>query len=119
MIHHVVLLKFKPEVSESDISDLEKCLEDLPNKIMEIKVYEFGRDMVHASESYDFALVALFANLQALDRYRKHSDHLPVVAKIKTMCSSVVTVDFRSSDASSTSAGPPEWERSPFERLKF
>ena len=119
MINHVVLMKFKPGVSEEDIRDLEKSLDQLPNKIMEIKMYEFGRDMLHSERSYDFALVSLFSNLQALERYQKHPDHLPVVEKVKSMCESVITVDFAGSDSDSTSAGPPEWERDPFERLKI
>ena len=119
MIHHVVLMKFKPEVTEADIGDLEKRLDDLPNRIIEIKMYEFGRDLLHSQRSYDFALVSLFANLQALERYQKHPDHLPVVEKVKTMCESVITVDFTGPDAASASAGPPEWERDPFSRLKI
>jgi len=36
MLNHVVLLKFKPGVSNSEIEALEKMLDDLPNKITEI-----------------------------------------------------------------------------------
>jgi len=36
MINHIVLLKFKPEVKESDIEDLEKHMDNLPNSIAEI-----------------------------------------------------------------------------------
>jgi len=66
MINHVVLMKFKPGASQADIEDLEKSLDDLPNKIIEIHSYEFGRDLVRSDRSYDFALVSLFANLQTL-----------------------------------------------------
>jgi hypothetical protein len=119
MIHHVVLLKFKPDVTDADIRGLETLLGTLPDKIMEIQVYEFGKDLVGSERSYDFALVSLFANLPALERYQKHPDHLPVAEKIKAMSASVATVDFAGPDASATSAGPPEWERDPFERLRL
>ena len=33
MISHVVLMKFKPGVSEVDIEELEKILNELPNKL--------------------------------------------------------------------------------------
>ena len=118
MLNHVVLMKFKPEVSEEDIRELEKALDALPNKIMEIKVYEFGRDVLGSERSYDFALLALFANRAALERYQSHPDHLPVAAKIGTMCANVVTVDFACADGSAAEAGSPEWERDPWERLK-
>ena len=94
MISHVVLLKFKPGVGEVDIEELEKMLNQLPNKINEIHAFEFGRDLVRSQRSYDFALTALFANLEALDRYQSHPQHLPVLKKIQGICESVVTVDF-------------------------
>jgi hypothetical protein len=118
MLNHVVLMKFKPEVGEADIRALEQALDELPNKIMEIRVYEFGRDILRTERSYDFALVSLFANRPALERYQKHPDHLPVAAKIRSMCSDIVTVDFTGADSAATEAGPPEWERDPWERLK-
>ena len=101
MISHVVLMKFKPGVSEVDIEELEKLLNELPNKITEIHAYEFGRDLVRSKRSYDFALTALFANLEALDRYESHPQHLPVLKKIKAICESVVTADFEGPRAGS------------------
>jgi hypothetical protein len=118
MLTHVVLMKFKPETSDAEIRELEALLNDLPNKIMEIKMFEFGRDVLRSERSHDFALVALFANLPALERYQSHPDHLPVVAKIKAMCTSLAAVDFYGSDGSSTETGTPAWERDPFEMLK-
>jgi hypothetical protein len=119
MINHIVMMKFKPEVTPDAIRDLETSLEQLPNKIMDIKMYEFGRDVLRSPRSYDFALIALFANTAALDRYQNHPEHLPVIAKVKAMCENVVTVDFYGSDASATEAGPAAWERDPFEKLKL
>jgi hypothetical protein len=119
MINHVVLMKFNAEVTEDAIRDLEKSLDQLPNKIMDIKMYEFGRDILRTPRSYDFALVSLFANPAALQRYQNHPEHLPVAEKIKALCANVVTVDFYGSDAASAEAGPAAWERDPFEKLKL
>jgi hypothetical protein len=119
MITHVVLMKFKPGVGDAEIRELEQRLDELPNKIMDIKMYEFGRDIVRSERSYDFSLVSLFTNLPALERYQKHPDHLPVAEKIKAMCDSLITADFYGSDSAATEAGTPEWERDPFERLKL
>jgi hypothetical protein len=41
MINHVVLMKFKPDVNDDAIDDLEKSLDDLPNKIVEIQRFLF------------------------------------------------------------------------------
>ncbi|MBW1821436.1 MAG: Dabb family protein [Deltaproteobacteria bacterium] len=101
MLNHIVLIKFKPGIKESDIEDLEKHMDDLPNSINEIHTYEFGRDVVHSERSYDFGLIALFANTEALNRYQVHPDHLVVVEKLKNICDSIITVDLEGSDASS------------------
>ncbi len=101
MINHVVLMKFKPGVKESDIENIEKRMNDLPNTITEIQMYEFGRNLIPSERSYDFALVSLFANPEAVSRYQAHPDHLLVVEKLKNICDSIVVVDFEGSDASS------------------
>lgn len=95
MLKHVVFIKFKPEASEADIHDLESSLKKLPEQIAEIQGYEFGRDVIHSERSYDFALVATLADLDALNRYQKHPDHLLVVDKVRKVSATVLAVDFQ------------------------
>ena len=99
MINHVMLMKFKSDVNDDAIADLEKSLDDLPNKILEIQTYEFGRDRVHSEKSYDFALVSLFANLEAVKRYQEHPACLKVLQKINRLSESILRVDFEGTDA--------------------
>jgi quinol monooxygenase YgiN len=113
MLTHVVMMKFKSGVEDSVIIELEKILEDLPNKITEIHSYEFGRDIVRSTRSYDFALVSLFANPEALERYRQHQHHQPVLKKIKQICETVATVDFYGSDAGSIDIERTGWDIKP------
>jgi hypothetical protein len=101
-------MKFKAGIKEADIVDLEKSLDDLPNRIVEIHSYEFGRDIIQSERSYDFALVSLFANTDSLKRYQNHPDHLAVVAKLKRLCDSILTVDFLGTDASDLKDSPSE-----------
>lgn len=113
MINHVVLMKFKPDTTDADIQELEKMLEDLPNKIMQIHSFEFGRDLVRSQRSYDFALVSLFANLESLKGYQEHRLHHPVTKKITQLCAGVATVDFEGSDAGSIEIERPTWDFKP------
>jgi hypothetical protein len=94
MLKHVVFMKFKEETTEAQIADLERSLGALPAGISEIKLYEFGRDIVHSERSYDFCLVSAFENLDALKRYQVHPDHVVVLNKVREMCSSILAVDF-------------------------
>ena len=96
MLQHVVLMKFKPGVTDAQIGALEKALDDLPNRIVQIQTYEFGRDVLHSQRSWDFALISGFANLTAMQIYQKHPDHQAVVARLKEICERIGCVDFES-----------------------
>ena len=97
MLHHIVLMKFKPDTSEADVDRLAAMLDALPDTIIEIQTYEFGRDIARSERSYDFALVSGFANMEAMQRYQVHPDHQKVVAHIRAICDDIRAVDFNSS----------------------
>ena len=105
MLNHVVMMKFRSGVSDADIDGLEKVLDDLPNVIVEIQMYEFGRDILHTERSYDFAIVSLFANQEALERYQQHPSHVQVGNRLKELCEQVITVDFFGTDARDLASG--------------
>ena len=94
MLKHIVFMKFKANVGDAEISDLERSLAALPPVISEIKEYVFGRDVVHSERSYDFALVSSFTDLEALKRYQVHPNHQEVVKKVVAMCDSILAADF-------------------------
>ena len=108
MLHHIVLMKFNPGVSDEDVDRMQTMLDALPDKIIEIQTYEFGRDIVRSERSYDFALVSLFANPESLERYRQDPDHLKVLDHIKVICDNVITADFLGSDAGSLKEETPD-----------
>ena len=95
MLKHVVFVKFKKDVPESAIAEIEKGLGELPDIIPEIMEFEFGRDVLRSERSYDFALVSEFENLEALQRYQVHPAHQKVVAKLKEVWDSRFVVDFQ------------------------
>ena len=94
MLKHIVFLKFNPGTSEDDIKDVEKGLAGLPDRIPEIKHYEFGRDILRSERSYDFALVSEFEDREAMKRYQVHPYHFAVLNKIHAICEDIVAVDF-------------------------
>ncbi|MGA6926306.1 MAG: Dabb family protein [Desulfosarcina sp.] len=94
MITHVVMMKFKPDVSPEAIDELEAMLDGLPDRIQEIQSYDFGRDVARSQRSYDFALVSVFANLDTLKHYQVHPDHQSVLSKLGDMCDHIAAVDY-------------------------
>jgi hypothetical protein len=115
MLHHIVLMKFKPGVRDEDVQRLEEMLDALPEKIIEIQTYEFGRDTARSERSYDFALVSGFANLEAMGRYQIHPDHQEVVAHIREICDDIRAVDFSSKYAPPEKLADPD----PFDGFKM
>jgi hypothetical protein len=94
MLKHVVFMKFKTNIGNAEISDLERGLAGLPAVISEIQDFVFGRDVIRSERSYDFALVSAFADLDAFKRYQVHPSHQAVLKKVLAMCDSILAVDF-------------------------
>ena len=94
MLKHIVFLKFKPGTNEDDIKGIEKGLAGLPDRIPEIKRYEFGRDILRSNRSYDFALLSEFEDQDAMKRYQVHPYHFAVLNKINAVCENIIVVDF-------------------------
>jgi len=94
MIRHIVMVKFKADVTEEQIAQVQEGLGSLPDLIPEIESYEFGRDMAHMDRSYDFALVSAFADMEALQKYMMQPDHRRVSALIREICDDIRVVDY-------------------------
>lgn len=94
MIRHIVIFKFKPEIPQSDREAFLEMLLALPSKISEIVDFEAGFDVIHSARAFDLALVASYADLDALDRYTKHEHHLPVIERAREICAQVASVDY-------------------------
>lgn len=107
MIHHIVVMKFNPDVTDADIDKLGKMLGALPDAITEIYTYEFGRDVVGSERSCDFALVSSFANLETLKAYQTHPEHLKLLKVLKPMCASIYAVDFEAEAGATQGAERP------------
>jgi len=94
MLKHIVFMKFKAGVDATQVADMGKGIGSLPGKIDEIKGFEFGLDILKSERSYDFALIATFTDLDSLKRYQVHPDHIPVIQKVRSLCDSILVVDF-------------------------
>ena len=111
MITHVVMMKFKPEVTSEEIDALEALLDGLPDRIQEIQSYDFGRDVVRSERSWDFTLVSVFANLDTLKHYQTHPDHQVVLKKLGGMCEKIAAVDYENAPYhKENDADPDPWQ---------
>jgi hypothetical protein len=94
MIRHVVMFKFKPEADGDEVKKVLDALRLLPDKIEVIREYEVGEDVLRTPRSWDAVLVSTFDDLNDLQTYAVHDDHLAVVQLIQTLVQTVASVDF-------------------------
>ena len=93
MITHVVMFKLKdPQLIDEAV---ERILA-LEGKIPSLRRMEAGKDLIRAERSYDLALIARFDDLDGLQAYQEHPEHIPALEYMRSITSAVAAVDFES-----------------------
>ncbi len=98
MLTHIVVWKYKNEISEETREEHRAKLLNLKNVIAEVVDLRVGADTLHLARSYDTGLVATFKNLEDLDAYTGHPIHQEVAAMGKGIAAHVISVDFLDKD---------------------
>ncbi len=95
MVTHVVLFRLKDR-SRKNIERARDVLLSLKDRIPVIRSFEVGADIIRSDRSYDLALVSKFDNLDDLEAYRIHPEHVNVVDYIAQVKESSIAVDYES-----------------------
>jgi hypothetical protein len=96
MITHIVFFKLTEPANDS-LATVRNKLLSMQGKIPQLRHLEVGADVIRSERSYDVALVTRFDSLDALQAYQVHPYHAgEVVPIMKSLCSSVVAVDYES-----------------------
>ena len=95
MITHIVLFKLAEPTSENLTITRDKLL-SMTGKIELLRHLEVGVDVIRSERSYDIALTTRFDSLDDLQAYQVHPYHAgEVIPHMKSVCSSIVAVDYR------------------------
>ena len=94
MLTHIVVWKYKPEVSEEQRREHVERLRRLDGLIPEIRSFAVGRDVLKLPRSYHTGLVATFHDRAGLEAYDAHPEHQAVAQLGRTISEHVVSVDF-------------------------
>jgi len=98
MIRHIVLFKYKADVTDRQKETLAYELESLANSISTIKSLQVGLDVGAKNNSYDLALNTLFDSVEDVEAYAAHPAHIKVLDTIGQLCQSTVKVDYETED---------------------
>ncbi len=84
MIRHIVLIKFKPDVSIAKIDSIFADLVDIKNKISGVFSISCGKSESpeKIERGYMHGFVIDFAGWAALEAYQQHPDHKSVGARL-------------------------------------
>ena len=94
MLTHIVVWKYKPEVSEEQRREHVERLRRLDGLIPEIRSFAVGRDVLGLPRSYHTGLVATFQDRAGLEAYDAHPEHQAVAQLGRTISQHVASVDF-------------------------
>ena len=97
MLTHIVVWKYRADVSDEKRREHLLRLRALPLHIPEIKSFDVGFDTLYLERSYDTGLVADFRDRPALDAYTLHPLHQEVAEMGRKISEHIVSVDFESS----------------------
>jgi hypothetical protein len=93
MIRHVVLCKFRTSASEEKRENAINMLHTLGQSIAEVQEWSMGKQALPSSTAYDLAIVSSFKNVEALERYRNHPDHIRI-KNLLTEIAELAVVDY-------------------------
>ena len=98
MIKHIVMWKLEDfadgRTKNENAKIIKEKLEALVGVIPEIVELEVGIDILGTNQSYDVVLVSEFKNLQELDIYAKHPEHVKVGEFVGKVRKDRVAVDY-------------------------
>ena len=94
MIVHIVMFKFRQENKTANITQVQKELNALVEKIDELKSIEVGVDFNGSDRAFDLSLYSTFNSKDALACYATHPEHLRVIELIKEVTSESKVVDY-------------------------
>lgn len=84
MMKHIVVIKFKPTVSDAEIKEVFQKLEGLRKPIPEIKAFTYGRysSDENLNQNYNYGFEITFDNAADRDIYLHHPEHVKVAEYI-------------------------------------
>ena len=96
LLRHVVLFKFKPEVTKEQIKEVSDAFAALPKKIDTIVDFEAGTDVSveEKHKGFTHGYLVSFKTTEGRDKYLPHPDHQKFVALVGPRLADVLVFDY-------------------------
>jgi len=93
MVDHLVFLAVREDASPEDIEDLISSIRRLKDTVPGVVDLTVGENFSERSGGYTHGIFVRFENVEGLQGYMKHPDHLAVVEKLDALTTRIV-VDY-------------------------
>jgi hypothetical protein len=94
MVKHIVMWKFKSDVSDEDKLEMKRQLEALMGVVPSLVKIEAGLDLSKKEASMGMVLYTEFQTMEDLAAYANHPEHLKVVEFVKPLVCERAVVDY-------------------------
>ncbi len=94
MIQHIVLFKLKAGIDEETIARHIDDFAALGATIPAIEQIEVRRDIVGREVSAEFGIASSFRDMDALQAYRTHPEHVAAFARLQTNLDHMLVWDY-------------------------
>jgi hypothetical protein len=94
MVKHIVMWKFKSDISDEQKLEMKRKLESLMGVVPSLVHIEAGLDLSNKEASMDMALYTEFQTMEDLAAYANHPEHLKVVEFVKPLVCERAVVDY-------------------------
>lgn len=95
MVEHIVLFKFRPEVTQAQKDEIAKRLVALKNEIPGILDIQAGHNFSDRSQGFELGLTVRFESKEALAFYGPHPKHQEVVTRMQELgLDNLLAMDF-------------------------
>ncbi len=98
MIKHIVMWRLKEFAAgasrEENAKKLKESLEDLKDKIEDIKAIEVGINFNSSPAAFDVVLYSEFSDMEGLNAYQNHPEHLKIVDFVGEIRTERAVVDY-------------------------
>lgn len=92
MLTHVVMMNLQDPAADG--ARIAELLNALRGKVPTLRSMSAGTDVIRADRSWDLALVSTFDDVDGLEAYRTHPEHVAVLTQIQAAATQIAAVDF-------------------------
>lgn len=94
MIAHVALFQWRPSTKKETVDEALKQVRSLKDKVNGIVDIMAGENFSKWSEGYTHAVIVIAKDMESLEAYRNHPDHVVTAKIVDRLEEKSVAVDF-------------------------